>query len=43
MRDSFNDQQSISVIYKYEDGYFYPFQTVESDAVEWQPIQVNMV
>ncbi|XP_066147264.1 uncharacterized protein clos [Euwallacea fornicatus] len=28
-----------SIIYKYEDSYFIPFQTIRTNAVLWQPIQ----
>ncbi|XP_048520091.1 uncharacterized protein LOC109536439 isoform X1 [Dendroctonus ponderosae] len=32
-------ENGISVIYKYDQDYFVPFQSIATNAVEWQPVQ----
>ncbi|KAF7271929.1 hypothetical protein GWI33_015227 [Rhynchophorus ferrugineus] len=34
-----NQNKYTTVLYKYEDQYFIPFQRIHTDAVEWQSIQ----
>lgn len=34
-------KHGMSIIYKYDQDYFVPFQSIATNAVEWQPVQVN--